>query len=156
MGMYTGLRFKGIVKEEFRDSFEDIAMYGKWSESNDPMFLLFNEDYRAPFIPCGWLAYMPEEWQIESIDWKYTIDTDGFNRTYNKDTGRWTFQCSLKNYEHTIEKFLDMVPYFVESVEHVEVYYEEWRWSEKWELINGKMVMVNDKFVDYDPKNEWH
>ena len=30
MGMYTGLRFKGTVKKEFRDSFEDIAMNGNW------------------------------------------------------------------------------------------------------------------------------
>ena len=115
MGMYTGLRFKGTVKKEFRDKFEDIAMYGNWEESNDIVFSTFGENYRAQFIPRGTLCYMPKEWEIESIDGKYTIDTDGFNRTYDKETGRWSFQCSLKNYERTIEDFLDMVPYFVED-----------------------------------------
>lgn len=147
--MYTGLRFKGTVKEEFRDKFEDIAMHGSWEESDDYMFHAFSDNSRASFIPLGMLCYMPEEWEIESIDRKYTIDTDGFNRTYDKESGRWTFQCSLKNYEHTIEDFLDMVPYFVEDVEHAEVFYEEWDCSEKWELIDGKMVMTNDKFVNY-------
>lgn len=149
MGMYTGLRFKGTVKKEFRDKFKDIAMYGNWEESDDIVFRTFGENYRAPFIPRGALCYMPEEWEIESIDGKYRIDADGFNRTYDKENGRWTFQCSLKNYDHTIEDFLNMIPYFVEDVEHAEVLYEEWDCSEKWELIDGKMVMTDDKFVKY-------
>lgn len=153
MGMYTGLRFKGTVKEEFRDKFEDIAMEGRWYESDDYMFYRFSGNSRAQFIPCGCLAYMPEEWEIESIDRKYTIGTDGFHRTYDKESGRWTFQCSLKNYERTIEDFLDMVPYFVEDVEHAEIFYEEWDYSEKWELIDGKMVMTNDKFINYTPSD---
>ena len=149
MGMYTGLRFKGTVKKEFRDKFEDIAMHGNWAESDDYMFHAFSDNSRASFIPRGALCYMPEEWEIESIDGRYRIDADGFGRTYDKESGRWTFQCSLKNYERTIEEFLDMVPYFVEDVEHAEVFYEEWDYSEKWELIDGKMVMTNDKFNRY-------
>lgn len=38
MGMYTGLRFKGIVKEKFRKDFEDIALYGDWENSNNKVF----------------------------------------------------------------------------------------------------------------------
>lgn len=32
---------------------------------------------------------MPDKWEIEVFD-------NNFDRTYDKNTGRWTFQCSLK------------------------------------------------------------
>lgn len=157
MGMYTGLRFKGTIKKEFRNEFEDIALSGDWEESNNEVFKGFGGVSRARFIPCGALAYMPDEWETEPYD-KYHngTPTDGFDRTYDKESGRWTFQCSLKNYENTIEEFLSIVPYFIEEVEHAEVYYEEWRYSKRYKLINGEMLMTDDKFVDYDKYNEWH
>ena len=152
MGMYTGLRFKGIVKEEFRNEFEDIALEGNWEESNNEVFRNFGGVSRADFIPCGSLAYMPDEWGDD-----YDA-TDGFDRTYDKSSGRWTFQCSLKNYDNTIQKFLDIVPYFIEAIEHAEVYYEEWCYSNKYELVNGKMELTDDKFVKYgyDSNDYWY
>ena len=89
---------------------------------------------------------MPDKWDIEVFD-------NNFDRTYNEKTGKWTFQCSLKNYNNTIEKFLEIVPYFIEEVEHVEVFYEEWRYSKKYELVDGKMLMTNDKFIEYNKYN---
>ena len=146
MGMYIGLRFKGIVKEKFRKDFEDIALYGNWEESDNEIFRQFGNVFRSGFIPCGGLAYMPDKWDIEVFD-------NNFDRTYNEKTGKWTFQCSLKNYNNTIEKFLEIVPYFIEEVEHVEVFYEEWRYSKKYELVDGKMLMTNDKFIEYNKYN---
>ena len=147
MGMYTGLRFKGTVKEEFRNEFEDIALDGNWKESNNEVFKQFGSVLRAGFIPCGVLAYyMPDEWE-----------TEPFDRTYDKETGRWTFQCSLKNYNNTIKEFLEIVPYFIEEVEHAEVFYEEWRYSERYELVGGKMLMTDDKFIEYNKySGYWH
>lgn len=147
MGMYTGLRFKGIVKEEFRNEFENIALSGDWEESENEVFKEFGNVSRASFIPCGALAYMPYEWE--------TSPSDGFDRTYNKETGRWTFQCSLKNYNDTIEEFFKIVPYFIQEIEHAEVFYEEWSHSVKLELINGKMVMTDEKFIEYNKYSEW-
>lgn len=156
MGMYTGLRFKGIVKEEFRNEFADIALNGSWEESNNEVFKQFGSVSRASFIPCGALAYMPDEWETEPFDERYNgTPTDGFDRTYDKESGRWTFQCSLKNYEDIIEEFLKIVPYFIEEVEHVEVFYEEWRYSERYELVDGKMEMTNDKFIEYNEYLYW-
>ena len=155
MGMYTGLRFKGVVKEEFRKDFEDIALSGDWAESNNEVFRQFGGVSRASFIPCGALAYMPDEWETEPFDRYYNgTPTDGFERTYDKETGRWTFQCSLKNYDYTIEEFFKLVPYFIEEIEHAEVYYEEWSHSVRLELIDGEIVMTNDKFVEYDKYSE--
>ena len=79
MGMYTGLRFKGIVKEKFREDFEDIALYGDWEKSDNEIFRQFGNVPRSRFIPCGGLAYMPDKWEIEVFD-------NNFDRTYNKNT----------------------------------------------------------------------
>ena len=146
MGMYTGLRFKGTVKEEFRNEFEDIALEGNWEESNNDVFKQFGSVSRAMFIPCGALAYMPDEW----------ADEDGFDRTYDKNSGRWTFQCSLKNYNYTIEEFMKIVPYFIEEVEHAEVFYEEWSHSVRLELVDGEMVMTDNKFIEYNKYSDWY
>ena len=156
MGMYTGLRFKGIVKEEFRNEFEGIALEGNWEESNNDVFKQFGSVSRASFIPCGALAYMPDEWETEPFDEYYDgTPTDGFDRTYDKETGRWTFQCSLKNYNNTIEEFFEIVPYFIEEIEHAEVFYEEWRYSTKIELVDGKIVEADNKFIEYNKYSEW-
>lgn len=146
MGMYTGIRFKGIVKEKFRDKFEDIAMEGNWEDSDDNVFAQFGNVSRASFIPCGISAYMPDEWEAD----------DSFERTYDKETGRWTFNCSLKNYNHTIEEFFKIVPYFIEEVEHAEVYYEEWRYSKKLELVDEKMTITNNAFIEYMHYSDWY
>lgn len=157
MGMYTGLRFKGIVKEEFRNEFEYIAMAGDWGESNNDVFKEFSNVPRAEFIPCGALAYMPNEWETAPYnEYGDGVPTDGFDRTYDKETGRWTFQCSLKNYNYTIEQFFKIVPYFIEEIEHAEVYYEEWRYSVKLELIDGKIIMTDNKFIEYYENSEYY
>jgi hypothetical protein len=69
--------------------------------------------------------------------------------TYDDETGKWVFQCSLKNYGNTIEEFLDLVPYFMESVEHCEVLYETWGWSSGYELIDDEMIETNPEFICY-------
>lgn len=156
MGMYTGLRFKGIVKEEFRNEFENIALSGDWEESENEVFKEFSNVSRAVFIPCGALAYMPDEWETAPYnEYGDGVPTDGFDRTYDKETGRWTFQCSLKNYNNTIEEFFEIVPYFIEEIEHAEVFYEEWRYSTKIELVDGKIVEADNKFIEYNKYSEW-
>lgn len=144
MGMYTGLRFKGIVKEQFRDEFKDIALKGEWEKAKDIKLNNFSNIDRAFLIPNGSLAYMPGDW--EEID---RSATDGFVRKYDKNTGYWSFQCSLKNYEGTIEEFFKLVPYFIDSVEHAEVYYEEWAYSKKYELRDGVMIRTDNCFIQY-------
>jgi len=154
MGMYTGIRFKGIVKPEFREEFGGIAIDGNWKDSKDSTLQAFSKVERSSFIPCGGLSYMPGEWEDRRNADEYghgAVATDGFERAYDKDTGYWAFQCSLKNYSDTIYDFLLLLPYFIEAVEHMEVYYEEWDWSERYELVDGKMVMTTDKFVQYNP-----
>lgn len=151
MGMYTGIRFKGFVKPELRKAMETIAMDGSWDESDISEFKEFGHIGRSSFIPCGSLAYMPDEWEAEPYD-KYGCGTptDGFERTYDEETGYWAFQCSLKNYESEIESFFDLIPFFIEKIEHLEYFYEEWDYSTKYELINGKVICTDEKFIKYN------
>ena len=143
MGDYTGVRFKGYVKSQFRDNFEKIAMDGDWELFNDEILNSFGSISRASFIPCGCLSYMPDEWESEPYD-KY-----GFERTWNKETGYWTFQCSLKNYNDTIEEWFKILPYFIENIEHLEKYYEGWKYSKQYDIVNGKVKLINNEFIKY-------
>ena len=142
MGMYTGIRFKGYVKEEFRNDFEDIAINGNWEESSILKFQEFGEIGRSGFVPCGALAYMPDEWEDSN-----EVATGGFERTYDVKTGYWTFQCSLKNYGCEIETFFELIPYFIETLDHLEYFYEEWTHSSNYELIDKDVVNVDREFV---------
>ncbi len=159
MGMYTGIRFKGYVKPEFRTKFEDIALSGEWEDSEIEEFREFGKGFnRASFIPCGSLSYMPDEWESYNDKfqkysdewWRSVRDTDGFERTYNKDTGYWTFQCSLKNYEDEIENWFELVPLFIERINHLEYFYEEWEYSDKYDLLNGEVICVDREFIKYN------
>ena len=136
MGMYTGLRFKGYVKPEFREDFEEIAIKGEWENSKDKKFKEISKLPRASFIPCGILAYMPIEWEEDKT----------FDRKYDKKSGYWCFQCSLKNYDDEIDNFINMIPYFIESTIHIEELYEEWEDSIFYTLKDGKITRI---------KKEW-
>lgn len=151
MGLYTSLRFKGVVKENFRNGFEKIAMRGEWNESADNILKKFGEeDPRAEFIPCGALNSAPDEWVKGPYDeYGNGMATDGFERSYNEKTGKWAFQCSVIDYNCTIQSFFDLVPYFMESVEIAEVFYEEWTYSKSYELVDKKMQLANPIYKCY-------
>lgn len=147
MGMYTGLRFKGYVKEKFRNDFRQIAISGEWEKHNDPVFKQFGEYGRASFIPCGALYYMPSRWEDEINE---RVKAEGFDNSYNEETGYWTFACSLKNYENEIQAFLSIAPYFIESVEHIEVLYEESNESDLYIMIGDQIVKSGEiSYRDY-------
>lgn len=151
MGMYTGIRFKGYVKPEFRKEMSNIALTGDWNESTVPEFAEFGKIRRSSFIPCGALAYMPDEWeQAPYNEYHDGVPTDGFDRTYDEETGYWTFQCSLKNYEDEIESFFELIPFFIEKIEHLEYFYEEWDWSSRYDLYNGMVFKIDSHFVKYN------
>lgn len=147
MGMYTGLRVNVTVKDEYRKMIRAINGGEEWLQfSCEYPFLA---DYatlgRSDFIPHGMLSYMPYSWETE--DYRAT---DGFETGINMITGKWTFQCSLKNYENEIEKFLDEVlPNIITSSEHIEYFYEEWDSGRLYELVDGKLVVIQYETCRY-------
>lgn len=148
MGMYTGLRFKAVIKEKYCEPIKDmIENQLSWEDivNKYPEFSFakkYSEYNRADFIPYGSLAYMPDEWESE----KGKLE---FERRFDETTRMLIFQCSLKNYEYTIEKFLkEIVTVIVEDVVHIEYYYEEDKYGYLYTLKDGKVVETGEK-IDY-------
>ncbi|KZE65034.1 hypothetical protein AV545_03690 [Paenibacillus jamilae] len=157
MGMYTGLRCKVYIKEEYREELQRLHEEGyEWGTSDFDFMRRFGRFGRASFIPCGSLSYMPDEWEDipkkddGSLDYWNGKATDGFERGFSFETGYWTFQCSLKNYESEIEAFFEEVlPRIADSIEHLEYYYEEWSNSIFYELKDGKIVQGDREVIKY-------
>ena len=115
MSLYISLRFKGIVKKEFRDNFEKIAMYGKWDESDDKILKTFGQDRSARFIPCAY-SIMVDRWNDEP-----------FETSYNKDTGEWIFQADINIHSFPWNEWIEeIIPYCMEYISHFETSYESW------------------------------
>lgn len=94
---------------------------------------------------------MPDEWETDDKDWKARTPTDGFDTKFDEDAAIWSFQCSLKNYEGEIESFFEIVvPEIVDSVIHMEYYYEEWSRSTFYELFDDKVVESGREGIQYE------
>ena len=146
MGMYTGVRCKVIIKEEYREEIDRIISNNlDWEESNIDFIKQYGKYSRADFIPRGSLCYMPDEWEDKNGN-----DTQGFDKQFNIKSGYLSFQCSLKNYDSTIEVFFDKVlSKITETIIHLEKFYEEWEYSSSYKLEEGKIVIDNVEFVKY-------
>ncbi|OME54046.1 hypothetical protein BSK59_15810 [Paenibacillus odorifer] len=132
-----------IIKPEYRKEMEYLNsndVQYEWSKSHIDFMKEYGDYNRATFIPRGGLSYMPDEWE----------DVSEFNRKFIKETGLWTFQCSLKNYELTIQHFFENVlNKITQEVIHLEYYYESWENSIFLDLIEGKIVRTEKKGIKY-------
>lgn len=147
MGMYTGLRFKAIIKKEYREDIKIVMESRYWEDCKHKELIEFNEVIGGcDSIPFGELCYMPDQWKVETgkVDkygYEEYADTDGFEAYFNEHTGLWCFQCSLKNYESEIEYFLENVAtLIVEKSIHIEKIYEQWESSIMYEIKDGKLI----------------
>lgn len=158
MGMYTGLRCKVKIKEEYMDALKELENIDyEWSEHSMKEFRDFGELPRASFIPCGGLSYMPYCWKKlrDNATDKYdTEDVDEFKRELNKESRIWTFQCSLKNYDDEIEYFIEnIIPMIAEDVLHLEEFYEEWETSIIYKMNESKEIVESeDRYVYVDER----
>ena len=135
MAMYTSLRFEGIVKEKFRNDFEEIALHGNWENIRDEKIKTFGTKYIGIRIPCGRIVSAPEEWGDEI-------------QKYDKNSGQWIFQCSTSDFQE-VDSFIELLPYFIEIVNYCERYIESDIYSKKYELLNDKVVMITAEFIKY-------
>ena len=124
MGMNTSLEFKGIVKEKYRDAINIVVTFEidsgndqseKWKATGVDFMEKFSYVPRANGIPSG-------------------------TRYWNKETGELYFFSELKNYENTYQKFFDIVPLFMESVEICKTRYDENEFYRLYELENGSIT----------------
>lgn len=138
MGMYTGLRVKAVVNKKYSDDFDYLinSEYDdNWDETNTSGVLknFYSSVSRASSIPFGALCYMP--WDDEDKKWQ---------RSYNPETREVVFQCSLKNYDNTIEAFLKICPIIFDKLSYCEVLYEEFDESDMYVLDKGKLVQLEE------------
>ena len=158
MGMYTGLRCKVKIKEEYIAALKELENIDyEWSEHSIKEFRDFGELPRASFIPCGALAYMPGCWEKlkeNAVDKYDTEDVDEFKRGLNEESRIWTFQCSLKDYDNEIEYFIkNIIPIISDEVYHLEKLYEEWETSILYKMDESKnIVEVEDGYIYVDEK----
>lgn len=107
MGNYTGLRGEIMIKPEFHDNFKTSSVVDfEWDEildENHPYLL----DYRKNFIPFGSICY---------LDW------DDVPVTF--ENGVLAFTCSLKNYNNTIDTFINTVLPIIGDAWYLEEMYE--------------------------------
>lgn len=118
MGDYTGLRFKGIVKKEYRDDIKTLLETEDYSKLKHDIFKEFTKCERYSMIPFGN--------DIEAVEsrWETNQNKDGFDTKFNYETGFFSFQCCLKNYDSTIEYYLEkVVPEVYEKIIHCEYLY---------------------------------
>jgi len=147
MGMYTGLQFRGIVKKEYFDDIQKLVN-GEIEWSDITWAESLRMDYRSSFIFFGSILSMPDSWK----------DDEDFELKFDMQNGCLQFQSSVKNYNKTIQRFLAILPIFIESVEICEYFYEESTYSSLYELINEEMIETNDEYELYgyiEDTNYW-
>ena len=109
MGVYTGLRGKVILKDEFVESIQTLNSREIEWDGIEGLPDIYLDDSRTSFIPFGVVCYMPADWD-----------------NYNTLEGNvWEFCCSLKNYTNTIEKFVSYVLPVIALSWDLESLYEE-------------------------------
>lgn len=143
--VYTGLRVKAIVKNDFRQIINEInqeeAYFSEYVE-RFPFLDKFAKTKRTDMIPTGTSAYMPTGWLTE--EYPNEKATDGFERSIDMNTGLWTFQCCLKNYDNEIDVFLtEVLTNIIESAEHIERKSEEENKSIFYKYINGEISRID-------------
>ncbi|MGU3463075.1 MULTISPECIES: hypothetical protein [Bacillus cereus group] len=142
--MHTGLRIKAIVKSDFRKMINKINNEEAYfSEYVDQFSFLdkLAKTRRSDLIPTGTTVYMPTGW----LTGEYPNEqaTDGFERNIDMNTGLWTFQCCLKNYDNEIDIFLtDVLTNIIEEAHHIETKHEEDEESKRFEYVYGEIVRV--------------
>lgn len=156
MGMYTGLRIKVTVKEEYRLMIEDINDGARWRDYviDFPFLSDYSQQGKAEFIPSGMLCYMPNSW--EEGKFPNQLPTDGFDRNIDMQTGEWTFQCSLKNYNSEIEQFLnEVLVNIIADAKHIEYFYEDYKVSRMFDFIDGKIIENHSGGIRYESDYGW-
>lgn len=130
MGMYTRLILKCKLKPQFVEPIKkliteprDIETYG-WKQ--------IMEETKSDFMK----DYVEDErvWAIPFCEADGNIKLEG---------DIWSFECNLKNYTDTIEKFLTMLPNMIEELYECETMYEEQTRPTTHHLFKGKITDID-------------
>lgn len=151
MGSYTGLRFKGIVKEEYAPLIQEMVEgWWHWDDlvldfPNHPFLEAYSEIKDSSLVPYGHLEFMPDSWE-EDLPGTHR---NGFEYAFDKGSRLWSFQCSTKQ-DQVIEAFLRIVASTIleESV-HIETYFEYDTHSKLYDYAEGKIILRQGQGIQY-------
>lgn len=134
MEMYTGLRVKVIIKEEYGKYLEELVdnKYDYKMSSLD-LFRNYSKLSRSFLIPNS-------SAKIDFDKWK-----DVCNPSYDRERREWEFVCALKNDEQIIQYFFkNILSVIVEEIIYLETWYEEDLESEKYTLDDIKKLFIKE------------
>lgn len=133
MGMYTTLYFKARIKKEYTDLIENYGLDGEWKDCGHPLLEQFgNGDRRASFIPNG------------AVDYNCVKGSGRINE-WLPQFRLWEVQCSLKNYDATIDDFLDIFADMIDNLYECVMIVEE----------RGGDVMYDMHLIEVDPQEPY-
>ncbi|CDQ41861.1 hypothetical protein [Virgibacillus salexigens] len=151
--MFTSIRAKMFVKDEYQpliDRLMNNSEIMQWSQlhSTLPFVQQYAKVPRSGHIPFGALTYAPSEWGVYD-------KTHGFNvhvmyePSFERLTGLWTFQCSLRDKANTIDQFMDLiVNNIVDQIIHLETKYEGDNYSNIYNFVNNSVRITHHKAID--------
>lgn len=155
MGMYTGFRFKGLIKQKYRQDIYNV-IYGnkEWEDCENEIFKEFSKVDRSYMIPNGISAYLPDCWYKDSNNHFDSEATNGFELYFNNTTGLLCFQCEVKNYE-PLEYFIKEVSKVICSkLIHAEILYEGNEISTLYKLKDG-IIIQKEYGIRYKDDDEY-
>lgn len=134
MEMYTGLRAKVIIKEEYGKYLEELVDNEyDYRRSSLELFRNYSKVPRSFLIPIGSV-------EMDFDKWKEVC-----NPSYNRETREWEFVCALKNDEQTIQYFFkNVLSVIVEEIIYLETWYEEDLESKKYTLDDIKNLFIKE------------
>lgn len=137
MGMYTGIRCHVKVKSKYLNTIHRLVNnYQTTDDWNRSPWTGLGYDFTDKFSFIDHCESIPFGQHVTFI-WDDTWRPSFIDN-------EWIFQCSLKNYEKTIESFFDLfLSEIVESIITLEVRYEENKSIDRYDLVNGKIEKVN-------------
>lgn len=143
MSLYAEVRFKGIVKKEFRDYIEQCILKREWIETDDAVFSEYIQTRFSDNVFCDVDSYVHR--------WNETP----FDPAFKKESGEWTFHLQFNTRWDGFDLFDDLlklvIPYCIETIVFCQAWVEDETVSQfttVYDLVNGELKRVG--FVDED------
>ena len=141
MSLYAEIRFKGVVKEEFRAYIEQCVLKRDWLETDDGVFSEYAENRLAENIFCNVESYVSRWNEIP------------FLPEFNKESGEWTFHLQYNTRWDGFDLFDDLlkivIPHCIENIIFCQTWVENETVSQittVYDLVNGRLKRIG--FVD--------
>lgn len=138
MAVYTGIRLKVKIKDEYRKDIERANESRDWSVCKKDLLNNLSNLERAEYILSCDCTFANERWINGELE------TDGFVNSFDSSTGIWTKQVVVSGGFSVLKYFVDVIiPKICEEGYHIEILPEAEPLSYLFELKDGKTEQLN-------------